>query len=815
MSDQSHEEGNAAPAAAVAVATTAANATAPSPALVSSTAVLLDPTLPTTSQNVVEGGDAGSPMSATATTGTVTDNPSSEAVTLTGSPSKPPSPSISAPPVSSLDLPAPIHAYLSSSSTEVVPSDADTCRSTAPDANVPSLPLAPAAPTTGASDNHQHHHNHVDPSNKKSRPPLVNHRSSGASLLTQALASARGIPSSQIAQQEQRGHEQKPAQPNEPTQTYRASNNTIGASATPTTVTRHDDFIRQTGGSSVTPTSFSLPTEAVTTEALLSQSPPELRLETDTPTTPAPMSDILHETSLLASPRDFARTFMNGGRSLERTVREMKPSQPGGSEISAGNIKDSSISHPVSGQGNIPYTIDKREPLPDSIAQSRPRHAERTVSMGLEKAWSIDTGDVIGIHDGQGQVEKSITEVLAGMEPTRSRKASHSLRFFKEALPNEKGKRKDGRSGGHQGEKLPPTNETLSDVLTQTPHEDQHPRPSPALPTPRKDLPSPSPITNGQSLPLRTSDTASTANRILGPDYFSLSKHRRENVKSPNKGDTGLETPSIKLVTDKVRRDLLPDALASIDENLQLRRASVDSTEIREQPETGEDSSEEKISSAVFLPHQGLEGPQDIVDSPPPSFLGHHALPRRSTKENFHPWLVKADGQGTESEGEKKENDIINHNVDPIQKVRSFPPDVGDECAIEEEVESSRRPGYSSQMSSRPISQYYDEIVHDHQYEPETPLEAIELIPYKHQVGGHTTLWRFSKRAVCKQLNNRENEFYENIERYHRDLLPFLPRCVNRKPASLLSIIPPLRSLCEDRAVYPTCANYLQVYWRS
>jgi len=29
---------------------------------------------------------------------------------------------------------------------------------------------------------------------------------------------------------------------------------------------------------------------------------------------------------------------------------------------------------------------------------------------------------------------------------------------------------------------------------------------------------------------------------------------------------------------------------------------------------------------------------------------------------------------------------------------------------------------------------------------------------------------------VCKQLNNRENEFYETIERYHRDLLPFLPR---------------------------------------
>jgi hypothetical protein len=68
--------------------------------------------------------------------------------------------------------------------------------------------------------------------------------------------------------------------------------------------------------------------------------------------------------------------------------------------------------------------------------------------------------------------------------------------------------------------------------------------------------------------------------------------------------------------------------------------------------------------------------------------------------------------------------------------------------------------------------------LHDHQQKPKQPLEAIELIPYRHQVGGHTTMWRFSKRAVCKQLNNRENEFYERVERYHPLLLEFLPRYV-------------------------------------
>jgi hypothetical protein len=61
---------------------------------------------------------------------------------------------------------------------------------------------------------------------------------------------------------------------------------------------------------------------------------------------------------------------------------------------------------------------------------------------------------------------------------------------------------------------------------------------------------------------------------------------------------------------------------------------------------------------------------------------------------------------------------------------------------------------------------------------PAGPLGAVELKPYRHQVGGHTTVFRFSRRAVCKQLNNRENEFYERIERRHPDMLVFLPRYV-------------------------------------
>ncbi|KAL8676412.1 MAG: hypothetical protein Q9186_007064 [Xanthomendoza sp. 1 TL-2023] len=58
------------------------------------------------------------------------------------------------------------------------------------------------------------------------------------------------------------------------------------------------------------------------------------------------------------------------------------------------------------------------------------------------------------------------------------------------------------------------------------------------------------------------------------------------------------------------------------------------------------------------------------------------------------------------------------------------------------------------------------------------PFGAVELKPYTHQVGGHSTVYKFSKRAVCKPLSNRENEFYEVIESQHPELLRFLPRYI-------------------------------------
>lgn len=81
------------------------------------------------------------------------------------------------------------------------------------------------------------------------------------------------------------------------------------------------------------------------------------------------------------------------------------------------------------------------------------------------------------------------------------------------------------------------------------------------------------------------------------------------------------------------------------------------------------------------------------------------------------------------------------------------------------------------------------------------PLGAVELKPYNHQVGGHTTVFRFSKRAVCKQLSNRENEFYEAVEHEHPELLEFLPR-YGAFSMSLLILSPGSSKLSFNQAVF-------------
>lgn len=53
---------------------------------------------------------------------------------------------------------------------------------------------------------------------------------------------------------------------------------------------------------------------------------------------------------------------------------------------------------------------------------------------------------------------------------------------------------------------------------------------------------------------------------------------------------------------------------------------------------------------------------------------------------------------------------------------------------------------------------------------------AVPLQPYGHKVGGHSSIYQFTRAAICKPLVGRENIIYEDIERLAPALLPFIPR---------------------------------------
>lgn len=97
-----------------------------------------------------------------------------------------------------------------------------------------------------------------------------------------------------------------------------------------------------------------------------------------------------------------------------------------------------------------------------------------------------------------------------------------------------------------------------------------------------------------------------------------------------------------------------------------------------------------------------------------------------------------------------------------------------DEMEMEFASSSSRRADSVSASESE-----YSVSAGEEEADPEPPQpplpHLVTLKPFKNQVGGHNHMFRFSRRAVCKLLTSRENQFYESVERLAPELLAFIP----------------------------------------
>ena len=643
----------------------------------------------------------------------------------------------------------------------------------------------------------------------KSRGPGHHQHQPGPSLLTQALASARGIPTQNAnAASNQPNHEGNSTDPtaSKPSASHEPEISNNSPASLPAQQTKNGGLQTTIDRDAVQPA----PTMA--TPATISTINPPMDINTATHPTSAPRymppREVMEHQGFLQRAQGRASTSLDIERPGAELLKERTYSLSTSPDESTTPTDQSYIKEPR----KIPPTgADAGSWVSqESLMRPPPGLAQRvTISPGKkEKIWSIGSGDG---QEEDGLVEKSVAEAMAGIEHNaRSRKASYSLRFFKEGLPQEdRPRRKDTKQTPR--ETLSPTTEdvmvtgtsraqtTLRSETGQgpksTPHDDSQPRSTSdyfgALVDDEM---------TGESTPVAAASPVKPASHGAKqsepppPTVGPIPAPKPESVEGQPRSADGSrrdQTATGAKTTGGIAPDSPPQnehAGDGVCESGPPNHGSDASPGAgTDSAEDADESGEEKISSAVFLPHQEMP---DAREHPAAVVMGDNVRqqrPRTISHSNSHPWLVKADEPEPEPEpeadmepkGEEPEPPLMEAVGLPVsEKPRSRTLDAAAREMLGP-VDSTNVPVKGIvhvQPAQGVIATPSEDPVHNQHHQDQKPLEAIELIPYKHQVGGHTTLWRFSRRAVCKQLNNRENEFYETIERYHRELLPFLPR---------------------------------------
>ena len=222
----------------------------------------------------------------------------------------------------------------------------------------------------------------------------------------------------------------------------------------------------------------------------------------------------------------------------------------------------------------------------------------------------------------------------------------------------------------------------------------------------------------------------------------------------------------------------------------------VDELKVEEEEDESE-SDKERIASATYYPHQG-PSPDTLGDTSPDqvsSFDEDSDEIKKLTRETSLDPIEEVDSkpsfEGGASQQQKSADeglpfsDVNTRARTSAEFYTSVRTDSNTSSASETEYDSidsigrSDRGDESGATDEGEITPTATPYTHSHIHQSRSrrgPLGAVQLKPYKHQVGGHTKVFSFSKQAICKQLNNRENEFYEVIERKHPELLKFLPR---------------------------------------
>jgi inositol-hexakisphosphate kinase len=445
-------------------------------------------------------------------------------------------------------------------------------------------------------------------------------------------------------------------------------------------------------------------------------------------------------------------------------------------------------------------------PLLDTLRESEARSRYRSWRKGNAE-FPIGNGTARRLRDGS-HVDKKIEATLPKTDQpvaVRSRKASHYLGVFKENDAAEEQKRREGRAR----ERRPQDKALETYQKEELANKSSDWTYSLSRPSSRVQTPQSGPTESYfDSVPMSRSDVDQQLEAGVGePAEPTALRNYKRKISTRRLEETA---NAGNLTTAATEESILSNSLSNAAaESLPKAHKTV---ETREPPEcfhkshersgehslgSEEDESEkEQISSALYFPHRQLQSSNEIPQEEgvrkaevesiqnSRSFNVGHGARDWSAKE-----AVKTPQEVEISLQSQNTNQLLHGDLptavvpegDAAQLVS--PPD--EPNSAESDYESLAESlhsltGYESSatddLGTTPTGAPRKEPRHASAPQPPAPLGAVELKPYDHQVGGHSTVYRFSRRAVCKQLNNRENEFYETVERHHPELLEFLPR---------------------------------------
>jgi hypothetical protein len=479
---------------------------------------------------------------------------------------------------------------------------------------------------------------------------------------------------------------------------------------------------------------------------------------------------------------------------------------------------DSPVQRPVT-----PRHPDVQSALDERLVDSEERKRNIAWRGGQPVAFKGTGAPTAAARDND--IEKKIDVTLAKIDqPTsaRSRKASHFLRVFKDGDGSDELKKRDSRTKERRltEQKLPALQEdaqarpNTKEISSLTEQLQRLSRPSSIVQSP----------SNG---PLEHYfEKVPTPRSENGPSALSNDRDDEQVMQEPV-----YKRPLPNYVLDEIRAiaNLTPGGQPGSSFSRSLPTSAAEkfhahaSTtnvrhqyeepsdyfqakgEVRTEPslaseEEEDDSEREQISSALYFPHRRLKNSEngpDEANHQKAELEGNQDKSSLNAGNGSRVW-TEGDALRTPQEVEislqsQDTNQCLYGDISTTASVQLEDEDPLnatniDSLSAESESESLAESthsllGYESSatddLGTTPTATMYAKEVKAIPVPPpqsEAPVDAVELKPYDHQVGGHSTVYRFSKRAVCKQLNNRENEFYETVEQHHPELLDFLPR---------------------------------------